>query len=263
MLYHVILPWLAGGPLTLRMSTKPAWLNGSFRTPQRAGTCYYRCVVELSRYLLMAAGITHETWKSISYWIRFMILEDALRDLNVCTALYDASDIPLIRIGARQTAMALLRVNATSVDREALRRLLTRIERRLAALPVPDSLQWAPTYLTSVAADAAYQELLLAHDGKRASGPSSSSKRVMAAAVGGVVSTDVTAYTPASVTLAIDDTEVDADADSDDDEDGAADSTGAPLDAAGMGLGLALQPDLLLRQGSCDVAGAQIGRAHV
>lgn len=50
-LYEVLLPYLAGGPL--RDATRePLAKHGQFESVQRAGTCFFRCILTATRYVL-------------------------------------------------------------------------------------------------------------------------------------------------------------------------------------------------------------------
>jgi len=49
-LYEVILPHLAGAPL--RDATRNVSNHGPFESVQRAGTCFFRCILTATRYVL-------------------------------------------------------------------------------------------------------------------------------------------------------------------------------------------------------------------
>lgn len=49
-LYEVLLPFLAGGPL--REATRDVPGHGTFESVQRAGTCFFRCILTATRVLL-------------------------------------------------------------------------------------------------------------------------------------------------------------------------------------------------------------------
>ena len=51
-LYDVLLPWLSGGlPLVAALQRCPPDPLAEYRTPQRAGTCYFKSILEAIRYL--------------------------------------------------------------------------------------------------------------------------------------------------------------------------------------------------------------------
>ena len=109
MLYNVILPFIAGGMLSSRISTRdPACI---YRTAQRSGTCYFRCVVECMRYVMHRHGVADKKWKAFSFALRLASLAAAERDLALCPALLDNSDLAVIRIAAKQTARAAVKVS--------------------------------------------------------------------------------------------------------------------------------------------------------
>lgn len=304
LLYQVLLPYLAGGALARAATLQPARLNGVYRTQQRAGSCYFRCVTECARHLMLCHGASAADWKAVSFWLRAAMLEDALRDLHVSRALYDASDVPMLRIAAKQTVNALCnwtRIGASTggdasskvgADRagvpvetaaaasELLRRLVLALERKLASLPVPDSLQWAPTYLTGVAAELAFTQRVtessvvdvpvaspaaVTYEGDEPLFSLSFTSPIAGAATAAVVG-DVTAHSATSLALpfiaAEDGSDADDDGgDGDDDDiyaqDGSAPPSGTnPADTSSMSqsisLGSPLSVQVLQRQGSCD-----------
>lgn len=79
--YGVILPYIAGGPVgeAIESSSK----NGPFRTPQRSGTCYYRCVLATLKHLMVRNGFDERAQKEVTYCLRLRYMLVALRQLSV------------------------------------------------------------------------------------------------------------------------------------------------------------------------------------
>eukprot|EP00968_Pinguiococcus_pyrenoidosus_P028397 scaffold7820_cov496-Pinguiococcus_pyrenoidosus.AAC.1 len=85
-LYEVILPHLVGDrPLSDAIEASDPvsgdGTNGDWETRQRAGFCYYRCVLSAVKYLLHRDGIALAARKQLTLAIRLGFLEEALVQL--------------------------------------------------------------------------------------------------------------------------------------------------------------------------------------
>jgi hypothetical protein len=116
-------------------------LQGDFETPQRAGTCYYRCVLAAARYLLKRRGIPKAAIKQLTYVVRqkFVVgIERAL--VREAPSVLDESHHRLVQISLQQTALASLKERrAGRLDVQGLRtvqQLLSRVEQRLHEIPI-------------------------------------------------------------------------------------------------------------------------------
>ena len=156
-LYEAFLPVLTGARVSKSFTLEPAQLHGVYRTQQRAGTCFHRCVIDMTRYLLALHGVSHLKWKDFSYLFRLEILRDTLADLTVSPTIADAAAVPLMRLAARQTARAALKTPRSAGELEEVRVLVLGLERALAALPVPATSQGGSNYLSAAAAEIAFE----------------------------------------------------------------------------------------------------------
>lgn len=102
-LYQKLLPLLAGEALEssfARSSQDPVF---DWRSSQRSGTCYLRCVKESIHYLLRRGGLSTMQCKLIYFSLRYEMLFLAHSDLQVMSSVSD-SDIRIMRIACQQLA---------------------------------------------------------------------------------------------------------------------------------------------------------------
>ena len=78
-------------------------------TAQRAGTCYYRCVVAAARYLLRLQGHSQAQVKDVTLAVRRQYMLRVARDLSREEVPVHESDRTLIKLGCKQTALAALK----------------------------------------------------------------------------------------------------------------------------------------------------------
>jgi len=88
-------------------------VSGDYETQQRAGVCYYRCVLAWIRYHLRRYfGLTRVQMKQVMFALRLSFLDLIEADLNAAKFLDDfsQSDALIIEIACRQTARAAIKL---------------------------------------------------------------------------------------------------------------------------------------------------------
>lgn len=104
-------------------------------TPQRAGTCYYRCVLACVRYLLRLQGHSKLQVKDVTLAIRREYMGRVARDLMRDDVAVHESDRTLVKLGCKQTALAALKARGEKRINEAqlaaIRAHLQRVEQML------------------------------------------------------------------------------------------------------------------------------------
>ena len=111
MLYDVLLPWLARGPLSSSSSSSLSSSSSSsvpstktykdrqFRTPSRAyQTSGYRSLLESVRFVL---NLSKSQWKCLTYHIRVQLLKDCRDPLKTNTSELDIAEHQLLRANAK------------------------------------------------------------------------------------------------------------------------------------------------------------------
>lgn len=127
-LYQKYLPLLAGKPLAAAIAETYYDKALTWRTPQRAGTCYFRCVLELLRYSLLKAGLTEQQAKRVKFACKYELMLMARNDL-ACARAVASSDKRLMLIACRQLAYTAGKGAAAGVFAvRHLHRVLTLIE---------------------------------------------------------------------------------------------------------------------------------------
>ena len=146
-IYDVLIPHLTGGTVAATLSTTDDACE--YRTPQRAGNCYYKSVLECFRYLMRRAGLTRAQAKQVAFCVRREYVEMTWEDL-VClsafrskfratsTPLHDPSDLPMLRLGTRQMCYAAIKESRqgrlSGDDLQDVMRLVERIEEKVASM---------------------------------------------------------------------------------------------------------------------------------
>lgn len=125
-LYELLYPYLAGQPL--RHAFGPdEWSD--YRTPQRAGLCYYKGITESVRYVLRRIGLTHAHTKQLSFAVRLAMLGYTQQDMLATSQLHDESHRTLVSMAGRQTAHAAVKeANLGRITIERLDDLCTQIK---------------------------------------------------------------------------------------------------------------------------------------
>jgi hypothetical protein len=90
-LYDVLFPYLADG--TLLSAFEQSEGHGDLASTQRAGTCYYRCVLALLRFLLQRDGVGMLQRKQVFFALRVAFIERAQADLAAITELSIVSSV--------------------------------------------------------------------------------------------------------------------------------------------------------------------------
>ena len=146
-IYDVLIPHLTGRTVAASASTTdPAC---EYRTPQRAGNCYYKSVLECLRYLLRREGLPRPAVKQLFFCLRREYAEMAAEDLcclqafksrfGPATPLHDPSDLPMLRLCTVQLCHAAVKESRQGrLSGDELRevwQLVQRIERQSGSLP--------------------------------------------------------------------------------------------------------------------------------
>jgi hypothetical protein len=129
--YRVYLEHTLGKPLNValseRLTLEDSPEDGDWVTPQRAGTCYYRCVLASLRYFLRMRGYSKEQRKRATVYLRLIYMQHARSAMLSPGVALSASDVRLLRIGIKQTAYHTLKAvkkehltfpEAASIERE-------------------------------------------------------------------------------------------------------------------------------------------------
>lgn len=90
--------------------------GGYFETPQRSGTCFYRCSLTALRYLLKVDGFSIEQQKQFFYGIRLGFVERAAQQISqrVGGAL-NSSDCRLVKLAVQLTGLAANKLHRRGV----------------------------------------------------------------------------------------------------------------------------------------------------
>lgn len=109
---QVILPHLLGTSIVNAYKLSDESLQGAWASQQRAGTCYYRCILAVSNYLLQRFGVNASQRKQLFYAIRVAYMQEVLRDLTSehVRPLTD-SDQRLILMGSAQVSLSALKLH--------------------------------------------------------------------------------------------------------------------------------------------------------
>jgi hypothetical protein len=103
--------------------------NGDFETTQRSGTCYYRCILSLFKYLLKADGMADDFGKQKRKQLFYAIRVGFLRVLQehianeVFAGTFEESDLKVVEIACSMTALAAVKEHKRgSIDLIGLQR---------------------------------------------------------------------------------------------------------------------------------------------
>ena len=146
-IYDVLIPHLTGGTVASSLSTQDDACE--YRTPQRAGTCYYKSVLECFRYNMRRQGLTKAQAKQVAFCIRREYVEMVWEDLvcltsfqskfhTLATPLHDPSDVRMLRLGTQQLCYAAIKEShkgrLTGDDLQDVMRLVQRIEAQVSSM---------------------------------------------------------------------------------------------------------------------------------
>ena len=136
--YEVLLPYLCDGPITAAVARCPEELQGDFASLQKAGTCYYRCCLCVTRYLLKRFGFSPKQSKQFFYALRLGYMRHVLFDLRApgleARPLND-SDVRMVEMGMSQLSLAAVKLRKRSeLSEEAMEDCHTLIGDIKAAL---------------------------------------------------------------------------------------------------------------------------------
>lgn len=107
-IYEVLLPYLVGGSLKDAMRAVEDDEHGDFWSPQRAGTCYHRCVIVVTRYLLKRLKFSVPKQKQVAYAVRVGYLDCIIDDMKKVDSLHDSART-IISLSCRMTAAAAVK----------------------------------------------------------------------------------------------------------------------------------------------------------
>jgi thiol-disulfide isomerase/thioredoxin len=109
--------------------------NGDYETIQRSGTCYFRCVLTVFKYMLKADGLKGKKAKQLFHLIRVGFLDQIeadLADAGKCKNFQD-SDLKMIEMGCSQTALSAVKeFNRGSLDTATLLAVQSQLKRVMA-----------------------------------------------------------------------------------------------------------------------------------
>ena len=128
-MYEVLLPHVVGGSLKDAIAKTPEDMHGDFVSAQRSGTCYHRCILAATRYLLKRKGMQPLQQKQVFYALRVAYLDWTLDDLKRVEAI-DDSDERLIAIACAVTAGAAVKQSKRpgGLGAEDLRRIQEKVK---------------------------------------------------------------------------------------------------------------------------------------
>ena len=172
-IYDILIPHLTGK--TIAASYSPNEPACEFRTPQRAGNCYYKSVLECLRFLCRRESLSRGLAKQLMFCIRREYIEMVWEDLvglqsfqsqfTSASPLHDPSDLPMVRLGTRQLCYAAIkeskRGRLSTDELQAVLELVDRIERRVSEMgfEVDYGSKVIPQLLLDGASKGAVQEL--------------------------------------------------------------------------------------------------------
>ena len=112
-LYEVLYPYLANGQSVASVSYNTSSIaTDYYRTPQRAGNCYFKSILELTRYLIQSTpnALSHDHAKQLAFITRLEVFQMMYEDLQLVNhQLQDESDLGLINMACIQVANAALK----------------------------------------------------------------------------------------------------------------------------------------------------------
>jgi hypothetical protein len=112
MYYQVVLPFLIGAERALSTSWNHDDPFGEWETPQKAGTCFFRCVLCTLKYLLRRQSVKNGKIKLFFHAIRQAFLLQALEDLKdpkLMERPIHHSQAKLVKLASTQTAYSAVK----------------------------------------------------------------------------------------------------------------------------------------------------------
>lgn len=120
--YEAVVPHLTGGD---PMAVIKQWehTGGHYETPQRSGTCFYRCTLTAFRYLMKAHGFNVAQQKELFFQIRMSFLRAAEREMKECgPGVMNSSDCRLVRLAINLTGLAATKLeDRSAIDSTSLK----------------------------------------------------------------------------------------------------------------------------------------------
>lgn len=155
--YETILPALSQRSLETTFAESMEKPEFEWRSPQRSGTCYFRCVYEALHYMLKRRGVSTHAVKLFKFALRFEMLMMARSDLDVVKTIVD-SDRRVLRIACQQLSYAAVKESKRmSLSTEHLVRvklLVDRIMTKVQGIPCEDDNSIQPPPLLNLTENA-------------------------------------------------------------------------------------------------------------
>lgn len=146
-LYELLLPFLTDEPLECAVADSMRDDKLEWRSPQRAGSCYFRCVLEAAHYLCRAEGLSIPQTKLVAFGVRLQQVLMLEQDLGVSKGGVRESDLRVVQIAAQQLAYAAAKLGRSSLGTQQLSEVLQLVERvkqKVEALPCLDTNSTEP-----------------------------------------------------------------------------------------------------------------------
>lgn len=112
-IYELLLPHLLGPTRRLDIEViRWAEQSGNFETPQRSGTCFYKCILSTIKYSMKRIGFSLQQQKQFSLWLRLAFLSAVERDLEdpLRTDGFNESDRFIIDLGCNNAGKAIVKM---------------------------------------------------------------------------------------------------------------------------------------------------------
>ena len=112
--YDWLLPWMADQPLDAVLASQTASEDGDddWRSPQRAGTAYYKSITDTCVYMMRRRGVLKAQCKLVSFMVRLSMLAMVDNDLQYVAGLSE-SDRRVIQMGCQQIAYHAIKLNGS------------------------------------------------------------------------------------------------------------------------------------------------------
>ena len=141
--YGHLLPYLSRKPLAAAWKETLDDPACDWRTPQRSGTCYFRCVLEAMHYCYRRLGMSASAAKGVSTLFRYATLRLAVADLAAVKSINE-SDEKLIRVACRQLAYAAAKRGLSVAKLQRVRALVSSLDHLVDLKPNDDREERKP-----------------------------------------------------------------------------------------------------------------------
>ena len=142
-LYDLLLPHLVDFPLDAVLAAQGD--EAEWRSPQRASTAYYKCLIDSVVYMMRRRGMARDRCKLVAFMVRLELMSMVDNDLQFVNGLSE-SDRRVIQMGCQQLAYAGLKIHnkaagqlaLSTAQLEALHEKLLMIDAVALSLPSTD-----------------------------------------------------------------------------------------------------------------------------